>query len=105
MVIECNNANWVYPASSGLFSWLLLAGFLISPSTFASLSDTHKLETGKISTYLMHAVRNIPLIVIATTMCVLGMSGLILLCRKIRDNYCSMKRFLIRCVLAEADFM
>ncbi|KAH8655737.1 hypothetical protein BX600DRAFT_385525, partial [Xylariales sp. PMI_506] len=69
-------------------SWLLLAGYLVFPSTFSSLSNAKILSnTGKAENYIVAAVQNVPLLYIASFCCGIATTGLIWLWIKWSQNY------------------
>ncbi|KND88225.1 hypothetical protein TOPH_07129 [Tolypocladium ophioglossoides CBS 100239] len=85
-----------YFGLAGFFSWLLLAGFLMSPSTYASIRylDTAE-KTGDVGKAVAKAVRNIPLVFIASFACLIATVGLGWLWAKWRRNYVWISRCLI----------
>ncbi|PVF92929.1 hypothetical protein CPB86DRAFT_144680 [Serendipita vermifera] len=70
------------------FSWLLLAGFVISPGTFTPLQkiDPNSVGNGVIN-WILSSVKNLPLLVIAGVCCVVGTIGLISFWIRWRKNY------------------
>ncbi|KAF8463967.1 hypothetical protein DFH94DRAFT_857897 [Russula ochroleuca] len=60
-----------------VFLWILLAGFLILPSSFPNIQTIVK-GSGTL-TKVLHDVRNAPALVIAFTCCVIGTIGLCVL--------------------------
>ena len=96
MIIEADRVPSVYLICAGFFSWLLLAGFLISPSTYASLQSTHTIdEAGFAGQTIMKMVRNWPLVGVAIFGCVAAASGLGWLWWKMRRNYIWITRYLM----------
>lgn len=66
-----------YLVSANIFSWLLLAGYLISPSTYASIQQTDVLnDAGAATKSVFRVVRNLPLLVIASVGCLVATAGL-----------------------------
>jgi hypothetical protein len=66
-----------YFVSASLLSWLLLAGYLISPSTYASIQQTEVLkDAGKATKSVFRVIRNLPLLVIASVGCFIATAGL-----------------------------
>ncbi|KAH6972696.1 hypothetical protein EDB80DRAFT_512594, partial [Ilyonectria destructans] len=52
-----------YSTAAALCSWLLLAGYFISPSTYASIGESDTLNnSGKVGKSSMKAVQNLPLV-------------------------------------------
>lgn len=85
-----------YFVVAGILSWLLLAGFLMSPSTYASVQESSALKnTGKVGESVMTAVRNVPLIYIASFACLIATAGLGLLWMKWRSNFIWVNRYLV----------
>ena len=89
-----------YFGLAGFFSWLLLAGFLVSPTTYSSVRylDAPK-QTGDIGKAVMHAVRNIPLIFIASFACIIAAVGLAWLWTRWHHNHIWIHRYLVMYVL------
>jgi len=85
-----------YFIAAGVFTWLLLAGFLMSPSTYASVQESKALtETGAVGKSLMTAVRNVPLIYLACFACLIATVGLAILWRKWKSNIIWVNRYLV----------
>lgn len=73
---------------ASLFTWLLLAGFIVLPVTFASIRNSHALDDiGKAGRVVLRVVQNVPFIWIAGTCFVCGVSGLSWLWWENRKNY------------------
>ena len=93
--IDKKIGQW-YFAAAGVFSWLLLAGFLVSPSTYASVQESNALNrAGEVGKSVMTAVRNVPLIYVASFACLIGTVGLGLLWKKWRSNLIWVNRYLV----------
>lgn len=81
---------------AGFFSWLLLAGFLVSPSTFSSNSQLHILEkAGDLGTTVAATVRHVPLLYIAAFCCLIAVAGLGSLWWRWRQNYIWVNRCIV----------
>ncbi|KAF8463964.1 hypothetical protein DFH94DRAFT_825221 [Russula ochroleuca] len=74
-----------YNFMAQVFLWILLAGFLVLPSTFPNIQTIVKDSTTL--TKVVHTVRNVPLLVIAFTLCGIGTFGLCLLWLKWWHKY------------------
>ena len=86
----------VYFLLAGLSSWLLLAGFLISPSTFVSIYESGLLQkTGELGEEFAGAVRNVPLLYIAGFASLAGVVGLAWLWWTWHRNYVWVKRYIV----------
>jgi len=70
---------------SGLFTWILLAGFVVLPGTFSTLEAIQSTpnEFGKV----LHKIHHLALLVIAFGCCVLGACGMLLLWWRWAHNY------------------
>lgn len=85
-----------YAVLAGFFSWLLLAGFLLSPATYVSARYVETLEkTGLPGRFSIGSIRNGPVIVLACLACGIGTSGLGCLWWKWRDNFIWINRYVI----------
>ena len=70
---------------ASFFTWVLLAGFVIFPGTFTSLS---KLDPDDPSAHrILEGVKNIPLLAVAGSCCGVGALGMCWLWWRWRDNY------------------
>lgn len=76
MVVESHQVplRWNFLAS--LSNWLLLAGFIVFPGTFTSISRSGVLNRNQAGRILQRAVRNVPLLYIGTFSCIVGIIGI-----------------------------
>lgn len=66
-----------YFAAAGFFSWLLLAGYLVSPSTYASMQQSDVFDdAADVAKSLFRVVRNVPALYIASSFCLVAAAGL-----------------------------
>jgi predicted histidine transporter YuiF (NhaC family) len=73
---------------ASLFTWLLLAGFMVLPVTFASLRSSRALNgIGKAGKAVFGAVQNIPFLWLAGVCFVCGVIGLSWIWWENRKNY------------------
>ena len=71
-----------------LFTWLLLAGFIILPVTFSSIRNSRALDDiGKAGKAVFGAIQNIPFLWVVGTCFVFGVTGLSWLWWENRSNY------------------
>lgn len=70
-------------------AWTLLAGFVIFPGTFASIQsiDDNSSDANSIEGWVLHHVRNLPLLVVAGVCCAVGALIMILFWIRWRRNY------------------
>ena len=86
-VLEADAVKVGYNILAALYSWLLLAGFVVAPGTFTSLQKAGmlgKFDAGKL---VPKAVQHMPSFWIAIVCCSVGMVGLLWLWWKLKDNY------------------
>ncbi|KAG8800267.1 hypothetical protein FRC16_003251 [Serendipita sp. 398] len=72
-----------------LCAWLLLAGFVIFPGTFTSIQniDEQGDGIGNIERWILHHVKNLPLLVVAGVCCGLGAIGMVAFWIRWHSNY------------------
>jgi hypothetical protein len=69
MVLQIDDIHICYFVAAGIFSWLLLAGYLVSPSTYASIQHSDVMDdAGSVAQSVFKVVRNVPLLYIASFM-------------------------------------
>jgi hypothetical protein len=70
------------------FTWLLLAGFIVLPGTFASIRNSKALnDIGKTGRFVVHTVQHVQLLGLASFLCFIGASGIAWLWWKNNRNY------------------
>ncbi|KAM3560574.1 hypothetical protein ARSEF4850_003617 [Beauveria asiatica] len=85
-----------YSAAAGCCSWMLLAVFLVSPATYATIQQSTALSNaGVVGTSAVHLMRSIPLICIAVVTSVVAAAGLAWLSWRWRTNYLWLHRAII----------
>jgi hypothetical protein len=73
---------------ANLFTWLILAGFIILPVTFSSIRNSRALDDiGKAGKVVFGAIQNVPFLWVAGTCFVFGVTGLSWLWWENRSNY------------------
>lgn len=79
MILDMNeNIPTRYFVLAGFFSWLLLAGFVVSPSTFASIQSIESPdEAGEIGRSMLRTIKNLPLFILATSGCLVAFCGMV----------------------------
>lgn len=87
MVVESHNVQTRYNVLAAFFHWLSLAGFVVFPGTFASLSRIGVFNSPVTGRAIQLATRNVPLLYLAGFCCLLGGLGLAWLWWTIRHNY------------------
>ena len=93
--IEHGIELYYFVAASG-FSWLLLAGYLVSPASYASLQQTDVLDdAGDVAKSVFGVVRNIPLLWFASFACLIATIGLACISVKLWRNCIWVKRYVV----------
>lgn len=93
MLLHLDTIPRLHNIYASAFGWILLAGFLVLPGTFASLKDREaeldadKGNKAQIEAEVLHAVNNVPLLAIAIACCAIGGIGLFWLWMVWRRNY------------------
>ncbi len=87
MCTQSNQARKRYTISAALFSWLILAGYLVLPNTFTSLQSSKTLSGSKGGELLQSTIRNVKLLPFAGVLCLIGVAGISRLWYKWRRNY------------------
>jgi len=71
---------------SSFFTFILLAGFVIFPSTFTNISASEAIASAHTATEILNSVKHVPLLVIAGVCCGIGAGGMIWLWWRWREN-------------------
>lgn len=89
MLLQLDKIPVIYNILSSIFSWLLLAGYMVFPGTFASIRNSQALANGagKAGKLVLTAVQNVPLIYVAAICCIGGAAGMSWLGWLWRKNY------------------
>jgi hypothetical protein len=85
MLLESHKIPWENNIFAVIFSWMILAGFILLPGTFTSLSRM-RLE-GEVDRVFQQLNNPIPLFVVSSISCFLGAAGTGWLWWKFRKNY------------------
>ena len=78
MLLELDEISTIYNLLANLFTWLLLAGYMVLPGAFTSIRNSRTLSdnAGKAGKVVVKAAQNIPLLWIGAFCCMLGASGM-----------------------------
>jgi len=93
MLLHLDRIPSLHNVLASLFTWILLAGFLVVPGTFTSFknSDVFKNadedDSNKIAHAIVHSIANIGLLWLAGTFCLIGGLGCFWLWWRWRANY------------------
>ena len=82
MLLQLDQSPSLRNFMTSLFTWILLAGYLVFPGTFTSLRNSTevKVTAGSSNTegHVVSTVQNVPLPWLAAICCICGKSGLCL---------------------------
>ena len=92
MVLDADKVHWVYNLTAGFSIWLLLAGFIVLPSTFRYLD---KLDLDEEVTTAVHSLTQ-RMSIVAGILCSIGFGGTVWLWYKFRQNYVWVSAHLFR---------
>lgn len=87
MVVRSHSIAVWKNALVSAFNWILLAGFVVFPGTFASLSRVGVLGGIQPGSALQHAFRNTSLLCLAVICSVVGILGISILWWNVRHNF------------------
>lgn len=76
MVVESHEVPTRWNILATASNWLLLAGFIVFPGTFTSISRSGVLNRYQAGRIIQRAVRNVPLLYIAGFSCLIGILGI-----------------------------
>ncbi|KAH6884977.1 hypothetical protein B0T10DRAFT_531112 [Thelonectria olida] len=87
MVLQSHEVQKRYNFAAAAANWLLLAGFMVFPGTFTSLSRAGVLNDSRAGRVLQHAIRNTPLLYIGGLCCLCGGIAICWLWWHFKHNY------------------
>ena len=91
MLLQLDRIPRTHNALASLFTWVLLAGYLVFPSTFTSLRNSTKIkataENSDAGEMIFHTVQNVPLLWLAAICCITGACGMGWLSWTWQENY------------------
>ncbi|KAH7363985.1 hypothetical protein BKA65DRAFT_490136 [Rhexocercosporidium sp. MPI-PUGE-AT-0058] len=97
MLLHIDEIPWWHSTLASLFTWLLLAGYVILPGAFTSIRNSRVLseEAGAAGKAVVKAAQTWPVLTVASVCCVGGASGMCWLWVKWRNNYIWLLRKII----------
>ena len=93
MLLHLDEIPRIYNILCSLFTWIILAGFLVVPGTFTTFkqSDAFKEadddDSNEVAHAIVHTVANIGLLWLSGAFCLVGVVGCLCLCLRWRRNY------------------
>lgn len=91
MLLHLDEIPRLHTMLAGLFTWVLLAGYIVFPGTFTSLRNSKAVKdaanTEASAKMLVNTVQNVPLLWLAAICCIMGVLGMIWLWWTWQENY------------------
>ncbi|KAE9378220.1 hypothetical protein N431DRAFT_304989, partial [Stipitochalara longipes BDJ] len=87
MLLALDTIPRLHNILASFFTWILLAGFVIFPGTFTSLSTSDKLNDNHTAAEILHSIKHVQLLVIAGVCCGIGAGGMLWLWWRWRENF------------------
>lgn len=87
MLLSLDKIPRAHNILAALFSWMLLAGFVMFPGTFISPSEIGEASTTQWDDGVVNTVQNTFLLSVAGSCCTIGVLGLLWLAVRWRKNY------------------
>ncbi|KAH6704311.1 hypothetical protein BKA61DRAFT_437488, partial [Leptodontidium sp. MPI-SDFR-AT-0119] len=97
MLLHLDEIPRLHYALASLFTWLLLAGYVILPGAFTSIRNSRILseEAGAAGKAVVKAAQTWPVLTVASICCVGGASGMCYLWYRWKNNYIWLSRKII----------
>jgi len=91
MLLHLDEIPRLHTMLAGLFTWVLLAGYIVFPGTFTSLRNSKAVKdatsAGTSASMLVNTVQNVPLLWLAAICCIVGVLGMVWLWWRWQENY------------------
>jgi predicted histidine transporter YuiF (NhaC family) len=88
MVVGVSDIKIQHSILAGICTWSLLAGYIVFPSAYGAVHNSHVLDkTGDVGKYIQTVADKIPYIFIGSFFCCLSTAGLLWLWWINRPNY------------------
>ena len=93
MLLHLDKIPRLYNILASLFTWILLASFIVVPGTFTTFKeskafqDADHSDDNEVAHAIAHSIANIALLWLAGSFCIVGIVGCILLWCRWRENY------------------
>jgi hypothetical protein len=91
MLLQLDRIPGLHNVLASLFTWLLLAGYIVFPGTFTSLRRSNAIKNAanrdKTEQFILDTVQNVPLLWVAAICCVIGASGISWLWWRWNENF------------------
>lgn len=100
MCMQADQGRMRYTICAAVFTWLILAGYLVVPNTFTSLQSSKALSGSKGGQIIQSTIQNVQLLPFAGALCLIGTIGIFWLWSRWRTNYLWLTRNIFMYVCA-----
>ena len=76
MIVQSHDVSTRYNIFTAIVNWVFLAGFVVLPGTFESLSRAEALSESRAGSIVQYAAQNSPLLYIGGFSCSIGAAGI-----------------------------
>lgn len=93
MLLHLDEIPRLFNISAGLFTWIILAGFLVVPGTFTTFKESKAFQaangddSNEVTHAIVHSIAHIGLLWLSGAFCVVGAVGCLWLWFRWRRNY------------------
>jgi hypothetical protein len=89
MLLQLDEIPLWHSILASLCTWLLLAGYVVLPGAFTSIRNSRVLseEAGAAGKAVVTAAQTLPVLIVASICCAIGVSGMVWLWYRWRRNY------------------
>jgi hypothetical protein len=93
MLLHLDQIPRLHNILASIFTWILLAGFLVIPGTFTSFKNSNAFKdadgngSNEVANAIVHGIKNVGLLWVSGAFCVIGALGCLWLWFMWRKNY------------------
>jgi hypothetical protein len=93
MLLHLDEIPRMYNILASLFTWIMLAGFLVVPGTFTTFKESKAFQDAddndddEVAHAIVHSIANIGLLWLSGAFCIVGAVGCLALWFRWRENY------------------
>lgn len=93
MLLHLDEIPRIYNIGASLFTWIILAGYLVIPGTFTTFKQSEAFQeaddddSNEVTHAIVHSIANIELLWLSGAFCAVGLVGCLGLWFRWRQNY------------------
>ena len=87
MLLHLDSIPRIHNIAASLFTWIILAGFLVVPGTFNTFKDSDEFQSASEKSAIINSISNVPLLYVSACFCGSGVLGCLWLWYRWRHNY------------------